>query len=532
VSLVKKAGSMSGAVFLSRILGLMREQVFAYFFGAGLATDAYLVAFRIPNLLRDLFAEGALSSAFVTVFSREPDPERQRQMAARVLVALSLIVGLLCLGILVFSSQLVHWMAPDFALVPGKIELTTHLTRWFSPFLLFVAAAALSMGVLNTLGYFFVPSLGSAAFNLASILVGGGAAWLLRSQGLDAMIVGFTIGSLFGGFCQWCVQWPLLSKQGYGPFRAFKEVVASGQLKTSLKDPALRRIGWLMTPSILAVAAVQINVFVNTILASSLVEGSVSWMSYAYRLLHFPLGVFGVALSTAALPSLSKLMHDGKVAEFEETLCKALRLTWILGLGSAAGLIAFRLPLVSLLFEHGRFTHADTVQTALALTAFALSLPALNTTKIFVQVYHAIDMVWIPSVVSLVLVVSHYFFASWGASHYGHVGLALATAFTSLLNALVLSVILKIRGHKLADFESLKTLLGALSGVLMLLALDWLNFPEWIVSLRGESKMVFLGVTLVSIAFFGLLYLFLAAIASRESRQWFQRLTRRFSGRK
>jgi len=523
---------MSGAVFLSRILGLVREQVFAFFFGAGMATDAYLVAFRIPNLLRDLFAEGALSSAFVTVFSRETDPARRRQMAARVLVALCLIVGSICLAIFLFSGQLVEWMAPDFASVPGKIELTTTLTRWFAPFLLFVAAAALSMGVLNTLGHFFVPSLGAAAFNLASIFIGGIAAFLLRAHGFEAMIVGFTVGSLVGGLCQWLVQWPLLAKEGYSPLQAVRESSSADALKKSLKDPALKKIAWLMAPSILAVAAVQINVFVNTILASGLAEGSVSWMNYAYRLLHFPLGVFGVALSTAALPSLARLMHDGKLEEFESTLCRALRLTLILGIGSAAGLIAFRMPLVSLLFEHGRFSEADTLQTAMALTAFSLALPALNTTKICVQVYHAIDKVWIPSTVSLVLVVSHYFVASWGAARFGHVGLALATAITSLTNMFVLSLILKVRGHRLADFETLKTLLGCLVGVLMLLGLELCGFSKWLVGLREISKLAFAGATLVSIAFFGGFYLFLAAIPSRESRQWFQRLTRRLSGRK
>jgi putative peptidoglycan lipid II flippase len=522
---------MGGAVFVSRLLGLVREQVFAYFFGAGLVTDAYLVAYRIPNLLRDLFAEGALSSAFVTVFSRESDPERRRSMAARVLVALCLIVGFICLGIFFLSEPLVHLMAPDFAAIPGKLELTVSLTRIFSPFLLFVAAAAFSMGVLNTLGYFFVPALGPAAFNAVSILVGSSAAYFLRAQGLESMIWGFTVGSVMGGLCQWLFQWPWLVREGYNPLAAFRHVVASGGLGASLRDPSLRRIGWLMTPSVLAVAAVQINVFVNTILASSLTEGSVSWLSFAYRLLYFPLGVFGVALSTAALPSLSLLRHEGRHEDFEQTLCKALRLTLILGLGSAAGLIAFRMPLVSLLFEHGRFTHSDTVQTALALTAFAIALPALNTTKIFVQAYHAIDKVWIPSTVSLLLVVLHYFVAVWGAQHYGHVGLALATALTSLVNTVFLATILKLRGHRLLDFETVKVLIGALLGVLMLLGLELWGFTDALLALRETSKTLFAVATLSSVGFFGLCYLFLAALPSRESRHWFQRLTRRLRGR-
>lgn len=531
MSLLKKASSTGAAVFASRILGLVREQVFAYFFGAGMATDAYLVAYRIPNLLRDLFAEGALSGAFVTVFARETEASSRKRMVARVLVGLCAIIAVVCLFMFLFAGTLVEWMAPDFALVTGKLELTTTLVRWFSPFLLFVSGAALSIAILNTLGYFFVPSLGAAAFNVSSILIGGGAAYFLRSHGIEMMIIGFTVGSVIGGFAQWLMQWPLLVKEDYSPPQAFKTVIGDGHFQKALRDPALKRIAWLMGPSILAVAAVQINVFVNMILATSLIEGSVSWLSYAYRLLYFPLGVFGVALSTAALPSLSLLHREGKSEDFEDALCRALRLTWILGLGAAAGLIAFRLPLVSLIFEHGRFTHSDTIQTAMALTAFSLALPALNTTKIFVQVFHAVDRVWIPSTISLVFVITHYFIASWGARHYGHVGLALATAVTSVLNALALAVILKFMRHRLVDFETFKVFLGALSGVLILLGLDLVGYSSWLVSLRDSSKAVFGLATLASIAFFGCLYLFFAAIPSGESRLWFKGLTRRLSRR-
>jgi len=496
-----------------------------------MATDAFLVAYRIPGLLRDLFAEGALSSAFVSVFSRESEEATRKSMVARMLVSLSAIVAVVCLLLFFFAGPLVEWMAPDFSLVTGKIELTTTLVRWFSPFLLFVTGAALSMGILNTLGHFFVPSLGPAAFNVASIVIGGGAAYVLRAEGFETMIVGFTIGSVIGGFCQWLLQWPLLTRKDYSPAHAFRSVIGGGHFRDALKDPALKKIGWLMGPSILAVAAVQINVFVNMILATSLIEGSVSWLSYAYRLLYFPLGVFGVALSTAALPSLSLLRLEKKFEDFEQTLCKALRLTWILGLGAAAGLIAFRVPLISLIFEHGRFTHSDTLQTAMALTAFALALPALNTTKIFVQVFHAIDQVWIPSAVSLVFVISHYFIASWGASRYGHVGLALATAVTSVLNAVALAAVLKVMRHRLVDFETFKVFLGALTGVLILLGLDLVGYADWLMNLRESSKTVFVFATLASMMVFGALYLFLAAIPSKESRLWFKSLTRRLSGR-
>jgi len=532
VSLLKKAGSMSGAVFLSRILGLVREQVFAYFFGAGMVTDAYLVAFRIPNLFRDLFAEGALSSAFVTVFARESQEERSREMARNVLTALLLVVGLVCLLIFLFSAPLVTLMAPDFASVSGKIELTTTLTRYFAPFLVLVAAAALSMGVLNTKGFFFVPSLGSAAFNLGSILIGGVGAWIIRAEGVEAMIVAFTIGSVVGGGLQWLIQWPLLVREGYAPWKVFQNFLSLDSLKSSFCDPALKKIVFLMAPSILAVAAVQINVFVNTILASSLVEGSVSWLNFAYRLLHFPLGVFGVALSVASLPSFARMIHENRMDEFGVVFRKSLRFTWILGLGSAAGLIVFREPLVSLLYEHGRFSRADTLQCAMALTAYALALPALNTTKIFVQVFYARDKVWIPSTLSIFLVIGHYFFASWGARHYGHVGIALATSITSWLNTILLGIVLRAWKIRLWDFETLKVLIGALMGVLVMIGFDMLGGSRWILGLRDTSLSLFLVCTLMAVSAMGILYLVLAAMPSTEFRALLTRIINRMLGRR
>jgi putative peptidoglycan lipid II flippase len=519
---------MGGAVFLSRILGLVREQVFAFFFGAGMATDAYLVAFRIPNLFRDLFAEGALSSAFVTVFSREKQEERSKEMARNVLTAMVLVVGVFCFLIFLFSPFLVSWMAPEFSQVPGKLELTTTLTRYFSPFLLLVAAAALAMGVLNTKGYFFVPSLGSAAFNLGNIVLGGVGAFWFRDQGAEAMIVAFTLGSVAGGALQWMVQWPLLGKLGYPPLGFFRNFFSFANLKAAFADPALKRIAFLMAPSVLAVAAVQINVLVNTILASSLVEGSVSWLNFAYRLLHFPLGVFGVALSAASLPSFARLLHENKWDEFEHVLRKSLRFTWILGLGSAAGLIAFREPLVSLLYEHGRFSRTDTLECARALTAYALALPALNTTKIFVQVFYARDKVWIPSTMSLLLVVTHYFVAQWGAQHYGHVGIALATSITSWANALILGFVLRAWKMRWVDFETLKVLMASLLGAFMILLFDIFGGAHWIMGLRDTSVLLFTALTLFTVASLGTFYLILAAWPSSELRALLYRGISRF----
>ncbi len=518
---------MSGAVFLSRILGLVREQVFAYFFGAGMVTDAFLVAFRIPNLLRDLFAEGALSAAFVTVFSREQDRERSQMMARNVLLAQSLIVAVCCLLIFLFSEQLVSWIAPDFARIEGKLELTTTLTRYLSPFLLFVASAALSMGILNSLGYFFVPALGSAAFNLGSILVGGGAAWVFRDQGLISMISGFTVGSLCGGALQWLVQWPLLVKEGYSPVKNISRLFSGDGVAKAFQDPALRKIALLMAPAVLSVAAVQINVFINTVIASELAQGSVTWLNFSYRLLHFPLGVFGVALSVAALPSFARLWAAGDVAKFHSTLRQSLRFTWILAIGSAAGLVAFREPLIAMIFEHGRFTRADTLETAAALAAYALALPALNSTKIFVQVFYALDKVWIPSIVAIILVIAHYFLARFLGEQWGHTGLALAIAATSTLNALVLALILQIKKFRLVDMESLKVLVGAVGGALVILLVDLTGLTRVLMNLQEASFVFFAFLTLFLILTLGAVFLLCASLPSKELRSVVAKAIRR-----
>ncbi len=520
---------MSGAVLISRFLGLAREQVFAWFFGAGMASDAYLVAFRIPNLLRDLFAEGALSSAFVTVFSRTDDPARSRQLARNVLTAISLVVGLVCVGIFFFAPEIVAWMVPDFAGVPGKLELTSRLTAVLAPFLLFASSAALAMGILNSLGSFFIPSLGSAAFNAGNIVIGGGLAWYLRDQGMEQAIWGFAIGSLVGGFLQWAVQWPALKARGYPPLAGVSGTVNPARWGEAFRDPALRKIVTLMAPSILAVAAVQVNVFISTLFASSMPQGSVSWLNFAFRLIHFPMGVFGVALSAAALPSFARLLRDRKIGEFEATLQSALSYTWLLAIGSAAGLVAFRTPLVALLYEYGRFGTYDTYQTALALAAYAIALPALNSTKIFVQVYYGLDKVWIPSTVSVLLIACFYALASWGAGRLGHVGLALATSATSVLNAVILGALLRARGHRLMNRSTWRTLIASIVGGVMLLTIEVSGAADWLLSTReavGHWGYAVLCLTAVGLG--AALYASVLIVLSPEARALAGKVAARF----
>lgn len=428
---------MSAAVLISRVLGLVREQVFAYFFGATSVADAYLVAFRIPNLFRDLFAEGALSAAFVAIYSRSQEDERDRLLVAvnRVLFwVLLLLTAAVFLGASIWSA----FLAPGFLATPGKLELTTVLTRIFSPFLAFVSFAAVTMGILNSRGSFFIPSMGAAAFNFVSIVVGGIGAYLLRDQGVEAQVIAFSAATLLGAFFQWMIQWPKALSMGVNPLRGLKRAFSISALRAACQEVLFKRLIKIMAPSVLSVAAVQINVVVNTMFAAALVAGSVAHLSYAFRLMHFPMGVFGVALSTAALPKLSRLMSTGDTESFRTTLGQGLKYTIMLAVFSMLGFSLLGRDLVQILFERGQFTREDTIATASVLAAYSFGLVAFNGVKILTQAFYALEKVKIASLVALGSIFTNYALNSYLAPKLGAVGLALSTSLVASFSFLIL----------------------------------------------------------------------------------------------
>src|SRR5436190_12519570 len=310
ISVARSAGIVSIAVMFSRVFGLVREMIFARYFGAGFLYDAYVVAFRIPNVLRDLFAEGALSAAFVKVFTdvqvKKGDKEAWR-LASLVLNALAVVMSVICIVGITFSRQFVGLVADGFS--PEKAALATTLTQIMFPFILLVALAAVAMGVLNTKGIFGIPASASTVFNITSLLFGlaiaywlSGGGWLSSSDknavpgaASQWAIIGMAIGTLIGGATQFLIQVPSLYKVGF----RFSPVV-------SIADEGVRKVIALMTPAILGTSAVQINVMINTYFVSG-IEGANSWLSHAFRLMQFPIGLFGVAVGTAAIPVLSRL---------------------------------------------------------------------------------------------------------------------------------------------------------------------------------------------------------------------------------
>jgi putative peptidoglycan lipid II flippase len=465
--IARAAGTVSIAVLASRVLGLVREQVFAGLFGAGFAFDAYVVAFRIPNLLRDLFAEGALSSAFVTVFTdydQRLGHDQTWRLANNVIFCFTLLLSLLVLGGMIFSPDLVRVMAPEFGAVAGKLELTTLMTRIMFPFLVLVSLAALAMGILNTKGKFFLPSLASSFFNLGSVVAGVGLSLAAPRFGI-APIVGMAWGALVGGILQLAVQLPLLWRVG---FRLYWVL--------DLKEPGLRRIIKLMIPAVVGLSATQINIFINTFYASSCGQGSVSWLNYAYRLFHLPMGLFGVALMVATLPLVSRHAANHDLGALREALQSSLTLALLVTLPAACGLIFLSQPIIALIYQHGHFTAFDTQQTAAALSLYALGLVAFAGVKIMVPVFYALDDTRIPVFGSFVTVAANLGMIHLTLASLQHRAIALSTSLSMILNFLFLAGVLylKLGGYQVRSLGSnLIKVTGA--SVIMGLAVYWLH---------------------------------------------------------
>jgi putative peptidoglycan lipid II flippase len=450
--IARAAGTVSIAVLASRILGLVREQVFAALFGAGYAFDAFVVAFRIPNLLRDLFAEGALSSAFVTVFTdydQRLGEEKTWRLAANVIVCFSLVVGALVLLGIFFSPQLVGLMAPDFARVPGKLDLTTVMTRIMFPFLFLVSLAALAMGILNSKGKFFIPSLASSFFNLGAIVVGVSLSLAFPRWGIEP-IVGMAWGALCGGLLQLAVQLPLLWRVGF-KLRWILE----------LREPGLLRVFKLLLPSVVGLSATQFNIFINTFYASSCAQGSVSWLNYAYRLFHLPMGLFGVALMVATLPVVSRHASNRDLPSLRDALQSSLSLGLLVASPAAMGLIFLAGPIIAIIYQHGQFTALDTGQTAAALALYSLGLVAFTWVKIMVPVFYALDDTRLPVVGSFITVAANLIFINLTLASLQHRAIALSTSLSVIINCVFLAAMLH---RKLGGFP-VKALLGKLAKV-------------------------------------------------------------------
>jgi putative peptidoglycan lipid II flippase len=448
--LARSAGLISLATLASRVLGVVREIVVAALFGAstGPAMDAFNVAFRIPNLVRDLFAEGAMTAAFVPTFTRTLT-SRGREVAWRlgnlVINALLLVTTILVVLGIVFAEPITHAIAgAEFASVPGKLELTTELTRIMLPFLTTVAVAVALMGMLNSLHRFFIPSLSPAMFNVATIFCAFAVVPFMPMVGLPP-IAGIAIGTLLGGIAQVAMQYPSLHKEGF----RYRPVL-------SFDDPDVREILRLMGPGTLGLAAVQINVFVNTYLATTQEQGAVSWLGYAFRLMYLPIGMFGVSIAMAALPNISRHVGSSDMAAVRRTISQGIRMMLMLNVPATIGLVALARPIVELIYERGAFVAQDTTSTAQALMFYSPGLLGYSAVKIISPTFYSMRDARTPVLVSVLAVAVNLGLNLVLVNVLGFRGLALGTAIASVFNAAVLIVMLsrRLRGLEMRAIAS------------------------------------------------------------------------------
>jgi len=418
----KAAGIVGLATLLSRILGFIRDMVIARYFGAGFSTDAFFVAFRIPNLLRRLFAEGSLSIAFIPVFTehiKKNGKDEAFQMARSALRLLALLLVVVTIAGILLAPVIVHVIAPGFfADSPEKHALTVLLTRIMFPYVFFICLVALCMGILNVLGHFAAPALAPVFLNLSIIA----SVYFISSEMPEPVLV-LAFGVLAGGVLQLLFQLPFLVKKGF----YFWE-------KASLYHPGLKKIGKLMLPAVFGAGVYQINILVGTLLASFLKEGSISYLYYADRLVQFPLGIFAISTATAVLPSISRQAAEKDYTSVKETFAYAMRLIFFITLPSMVGLIVLSKPIVMILFQRGNFSIEATQMTAYAVLCYGVGLWAFSAVRIVVSTFYALSDTKTPVKMATISIAVNILLGISLMWPLGHGGLALATSLASMLN--------------------------------------------------------------------------------------------------
>jgi putative peptidoglycan lipid II flippase len=424
--MVQNAGVVSAATVTSRVLGLLRDAVLAFMLGASEAADAFFVAFRIPNLMRQLFGEGALAASFVPVYTdvmHREGAERARRFAGNLFTLLVLVLTVITVAGIVFAPFLVRLIALGFDPSTELFRLTVLLTRWMLPYMIFICAAALGMGILNSHDHFLIPAAAPALLNISII-----AFAIFVSPMLAKPVLALAWGVLAGGLLQMLIQ-----------MLPMKRINASPRASLPSLTPEVKRLAVVMGPAVLGVTVYQVNILVDTILASFLPTGSITYLWYGNRMMQFPLGVFGIALATAALPTLSRQFSEGRSDDFRGTVSFSLSLTAFIGFPAALGLVALREPIMATLFGRGAFSVLDVSGAGQALLCYAVGLPFFIGVKILGRAFFAMENTRIPfaaagaallvnALLNLVLMVP-----------MGHSGLALATSIASCVNFIILA---------------------------------------------------------------------------------------------
>jgi putative peptidoglycan lipid II flippase len=457
-----RSASMAGlATLTSRILGLIRDAVLAAVFGAGNEMDAFVVAFRIPNLVRELFAEGAMSAAFVPTFTKcltlKGKPAAWL-LGNHVLNALLVVTGLLVTIGFVAARPLVTIYAGDYSSIPGKLDLTIELARIMLPFLTLAAIAAAVMGMLNSLRHYFVPALAPAAFNVATIACALLLAPLMPAIG-QPRIMAIAVAALLGGLGQIALQWPALRTEGfrYAP-------------RLDPGDHGLREVVLLMGPGTLGLAATQINLLISTQLAVGQGTGAVSWLQYAFRLMNLPIGLFGVSIATAVLPAVARHAAIDDRQAVSRTIARGITLMLMVTVPASVGLFMLATPIVQVLLERGHFVRADTAATASAVQCYAVGLVGYSAARIVSPVFYALRRARLAVILSTITIIINLVFSVILVRWMGFRGLALATSLAAIAHGglslgLLRRQIGRIGGNRLA-ITFLK--IAAASGVMAL----------------------------------------------------------------
>lgn len=503
--IIKAASIVAIATFLSRILGFIRDMAAASILGATMAADAFYVAYRIPNLLRELLAEGSMSAGFIPVFTEYQAKKSHEETLAfvrAVFTALALVLVILVAAGILFAPLLLSWIAPGFIETPAKFELAALLTRIMFPFLLFISFAALTMGILNSTNHFGPPALSSSLANLVMILF-----ILFPFFGLEP-VLSAAIGVTVGGLLQWLIQLPDVHKEGFS--LSFRRPIFP-------LHPGLIKMIKLLLPLTLALSVTQVNIFVSTIAASQLAEGSVAFLYYGMRLIHFPLGIFGVALATALLPELSAHAARSDFLKLRQGVSFGLRMIFFLTAPAMIGLILLRVPIVHLLFEHGAFDRLATEGVASAVLYYSIGLWAFAGIRVIAPVFYAVQDTKTPVTVAIAAMGLNILLIFTLSPLLQHRGLALANSLSAIFNFIILIVLLRkkigqVDGKKII-FSHFKVMLA--SSCMAPLIVWTASLPLWNLP-EAIAKKSFL----MAVAILGSTAIYLMIHAMLRSEEW------------
>lgn len=509
---------MGVTTLVSRIFGFVRDMVVAWAFGAGMVADAFYVAYRVPSLLRELFAEGSISAAFIPVFTRslnEEGREEARRLARATFTVLIVILSIVTVAGIIAAPLVVSIIAPGFhSASGGKFDLTVQLTRIMFPYLLFVSLAALAMGILNTLGSFAVSSLSSIMLSIFMI-----CGVYVFAPRFSIPIYGLATGVIIGGIAQFVCQLPALSRRKMTLGWYFKPA-----------HPGVIRIGKLIVPMILGLSVTQVNIFVNTVLSSLLKEGSITYLYYGIRLIHFPLGIFGVAMASAVLPALSAAAVKREYDEMRNTFSFAIRLILFITMPAMTGLIILRIPIISVLFQSRAFDYTATLGTAEALLYYSVGLWAFTGTRITAQAFYSMQDTKTPVKAASVAVVVNIIVSLLLMGPLQHGGLALATSLASMANLSVLIWALRRKLGRLNMTEIIHSMKKVVPATVIMGFIAWLMTRGGIWASNGQTSakvvLLFTSILLSSASYLVILYLlrckelfFLLGMAERRIKR-------------